>query len=96
MPSVNKETSTFVSGKLACAATLHRPQTTGEQTQHPAILMVHGWGGIQDLLVGPFIDAFTAAGYAVMTFDYSSWGDSEASRGMSSTPGNEYVRPNWH
>ena len=77
MSRMNNETSTFLSGDLACAATLYTPSTSAGPSQHPAILMVHGWGGIQALLVEPFIEGFVAAGYAVMTFDYSSWGDSQ-------------------
>lgn len=70
-------TSTFISSGVLCAATLHLPQNYDGQNTLPAILMIHGWGGIQEALVSPFHQAFTAAGFAVMTFDYAGWGYSQ-------------------
>lgn len=70
--------SVFYSDGVQCVASLFIPQTTkGHSDGFPAILMVHGWGGVQGALTGPFIAAFTDAGYAVMTFDYPGWGCSE-------------------
>jgi len=65
----------FYSDGTWCAATLHRPAKATAETL-PAILMLHGWGGIQDALTVPYYEEFTRAGYAVMTFDYRGWGDS--------------------
>ena len=59
-----------------CAAKIYYPNVETAQ-KHPVILMVHGWGGTQDLLTLPFVQAFMQIGYAVMTFDYSTWGKSE-------------------
>jgi dipeptidyl aminopeptidase/acylaminoacyl peptidase len=59
-----------------CAAKIYYPNAETAQ-KHPVILMVHGWGGTQDLLTLPFVQAFMQIGYAVMTFDYSTWGKSE-------------------
>lgn len=64
----------FQSAGVRCAATLHLPEGVGP---FPAILMVHGWGGVQDALTLPFYAPFNAAGFAVMTFDYVGWGQSE-------------------
>ncbi len=58
-----------------CAATLYRPAAAGD-AELPAILMVHGWGGTQDTLTVPFYEEFTRAGFVVMSFDYTGWGDS--------------------
>jgi pimeloyl-ACP methyl ester carboxylesterase len=69
------ERTGFYSRGTWCAATLHRPVSDNRKTM-PAILMLHGWGGIQDSLTVPFYEEFTRAGYAVMTFDYRSWGES--------------------
>ncbi|MCH8497408.1 MAG: alpha/beta fold hydrolase [Marinobacter sp.] len=69
------ERTGFYSRGVWCAAALHRPVSDGRQAM-PAILMLHGWGGIQDALTVPFYEEFTRAGYVVMTFDYRSWGDS--------------------
>ena len=65
----------FYSGGTWCAATLHRPAKATAETL-PAILMLHGWGGIQDALTVSYYEEFTRAGYVVMTFDYRGWGDS--------------------
>lgn len=68
--------STFRSEGVACAATLHLPAGV-DAGPVPAILMLHGWGGVGGALLMPFIEGFVAAGFAVMTFDYPGWGDSD-------------------
>jgi pimeloyl-ACP methyl ester carboxylesterase len=72
--SAQSSTSTFRVDEVKCAATLRLPEGTGP---FPAILMVHGWGGVQDALTLPFYEPFNQAGFAVMTFDYSGWAKSE-------------------
>jgi pimeloyl-ACP methyl ester carboxylesterase len=67
--------SQFISNEVQCAANLY--VTDPEARNLPAILMMHGWGGIQDALTTPFYQAFLDAGFAVMTFDYATWGDSQ-------------------
>lgn len=65
--------STFVTGGDACSATLHVPEGA-EGTERPGILMVGGWGSVQQALTHSFINRFVAAGYAVMEFDFPGWG----------------------
>lgn len=65
----------FYSAGTWCAATLHRPAKACDESL-PAILMLHGWGGIQDAMTASYVEEFTRAGYAVMSFDYRGWGDS--------------------
>lgn len=72
--NITPQEFTFESQGTTCAATLYCPSGNGP---FPAILMSHGWGGIQDALTTPFYPKFLAAGYAVMTFDYRGWGKSE-------------------
>lgn len=72
--STLKSTSSFHVGEKECAVTLRLPEGSGP---FPAILMVHGWGGVQDALTLPFYEPFRQAGFAVMTFDYAGWGKSE-------------------
>ncbi len=70
--------SVFYSDGVQCAASLFLPEALNKVPGGlPAILMVHGWGGVQGSLTGPFIAAFIDAGFAVMTFDYPGWGSSE-------------------
>lgn len=66
--------STFKSHGVDCAATLRLPP--GEPP-FAAILMAHGWGGVQDSMTTPFYPRFLEAGFAVMTFDYRGWGESK-------------------
>ena len=72
--SALRSRSTFRANEVECAATLRLPEGAGP---FPAILMVHGWGGVQDALTLPFYEPFNQAGFAVMTFDYSGWAKSE-------------------
>jgi pimeloyl-ACP methyl ester carboxylesterase len=65
--------STFVTGGVSCSATLHVPEGA-DGKELPAILMVGGWGSVQQALTHSFINRFVAAGYAVMEFDFPGWG----------------------
>ncbi|MFM0737045.1 alpha/beta fold hydrolase [Paraburkholderia xenovorans] len=58
--------------------TVHRPDT---QDNVPAIILCHGFCGIQELLLPRFVEAFVAAGYAAVTFDYRGFGASGGERG---------------
>jgi len=44
---------------------------------YPVILLAHGMGLIQGKSLNSFVDAFQSAGYAVVTFDYATFGKSE-------------------
>ncbi|XID74346.1 alpha/beta hydrolase [Alkanindiges sp. WGS2144] len=65
--------STFLVDGITCAATLHTP-LGADKKQYPAILMLGGWGSIQQALTLPYINQFVQAGFAVMEFDYPGWG----------------------
>jgi dienelactone hydrolase len=43
----------------------------------PAVLLCHGGGGVQEIAVRDYAARFATAGVTAMTFDYSSWGDSD-------------------
>jgi len=60
------------------AVTLHVPPT-GEN--FPAILLCHGFCGIQEILLPAFVNAFVAAGFAAVTFDYRGFGASGGEQG---------------
>lgn len=47
----------------------------------PTILMCHGYFCIQDVLLSGFVQRFVDAGYAVVTFDYRGFGDSDGDIG---------------
>jgi len=70
---VNVIKSTFVTEGVNCSAMLH-VLAGPENIQRPGILMVGGWGSVQQALTYSFINRFVAAGYAVMEFDFPGWG----------------------
>ena len=44
------------------------------------VLLCHGYTGVKDLYLPDNARVLNQAGYAVMTFDYKGWGESEGSR----------------
>ena len=56
--------------------TLWRPEARGEEPL-PAILLVHGWGGVREHLDATYAPKFADAGFVVLSFDYRGWGDSD-------------------
>lgn len=66
--------------RLPCgiAATLRSPDNA---TSAPTIILCHGFCGIQQLLLPPFAEAFTAEGFTTITFDYRGFGASGGERG---------------
>ncbi|MDE2402902.1 MAG: alpha/beta hydrolase [Burkholderiales bacterium] len=67
--------SSFMGHGVACAATLHLPMD-GRDAPRPAILMVGGWGSVQQALTSSYVNRFVEAGWAVMEFDFPTWGHS--------------------
>lgn len=54
---------------------LYQPQT--RDSRIPCIVMNNGLGGTRDMLLEPYALRFCDAGYAVITYDYRHFGDSE-------------------
>jgi uncharacterized protein len=62
---------------------LHRPDRPAERS--PFVVQGPGWLGLADAkLYRPYHEAFTAAGFSVLIFDYRGFGDSEGDRGTLS------------
>lgn len=61
--------------------TLRSPSDSGA---FPLIILCHGFCGIQEILLPRFAEAFTAAGFATITFDYRGFGESYGERGRLS------------
>lgn len=62
---------------------LHRPDAPPPRS--PFIVQGPGWLGLADaMLYQPYHEAFTAAGFSVLIFDYRGFGDSEGDRGTLS------------
>ncbi|MGE3077031.1 MAG: alpha/beta hydrolase [Dehalococcoidia bacterium] len=66
----------FESGGMRLAGELFTPEASGP---HPAVVLLHGAGmGTRDYL-GPYVEAFVAAGLAAFVFDRRGEGESEGS-----------------
>src|SRR5688572_28105335 len=62
---------------------LHRPD--GATEQWPFVVQGPGWLGLADAkLYRPYHEALTAAGFALLIFDYRGFGESEGDRGTLS------------
>ena len=78
------ERVTFYSEGSRLSGFLHRPDAA-DGTRLPFIVQGPGWLGLADAkLYQPYHEAFTAAGFAVLIFDYRGFGDSEGDRGTIS------------
>ncbi|MFE6195793.1 alpha/beta hydrolase [Streptomyces sp. NPDC057838] len=65
----------FDSGGTRCAARVYRP--TDADQPLPVIVMAHGFGAVRALRLYAYAERFAAAGYAVVVFDYRTFGESE-------------------
>lgn len=59
------------------AVTVRKPDLSSA----PAIILCHGFCGIQEILLPAFAEAFTRAGFTTITFDYRGFGASGGERG---------------
>ncbi|MGH3321566.1 MAG: alpha/beta hydrolase [Streptosporangiaceae bacterium] len=71
----------FFSSGLRLDADLHLPDDGGAGAPYPAIIPLSGFQGLKVIHPERFARAFVPRGYAVLTFDYRSFGDSEGERG---------------
>lgn len=76
------ETVSYFSAGAEIAGLLRLPETDGP---YPAIVQGPGWLGLKDAkLYLPYHEALTAAGFALLIFDYRGFGDSGGDRGTLS------------
>jgi len=59
------------------AGDLWKPENLKPNEKRPALLMVHGWGGLKSHLNDAYAPLFSELGYIVLTFDYRGWGESD-------------------
>ncbi len=84
---MRSETITFYSEGTPVKGTLRLPDSA--EGPLPGIVQGPGWLGLRDAaLYEPYHEALTAAGFAVLIFDYRGFGDSGGDRG-SLSPGNQ-------
>ena len=59
-----------------CAASIHLPAGQ-DQTDRPGVVLVHGYGCTRAMRLDPYVAGLTDAGFAVLTYDPRTIGDSE-------------------
>ena len=65
----------FQSGGLTCRGWLYRPE--GAANAVPGIVMSHGFSAVKEQGLADYAERFTAAGFAVLVFDYRFLGASD-------------------
>ena len=75
-PLFSTERDSFTSHGVTCAATVYRPAPSADAPT-PVIVMAHGFGAVRALRLPAYAERFAAEGYAVVTFDYRGFGDSD-------------------
>jgi dipeptidyl aminopeptidase/acylaminoacyl peptidase len=75
----------FYSEGARLSGFLHCPDAPRSAGRLPFVVQGPGWLGLADAkLYQPYHEAFTAAGFAVLIFDYRGFGESEGDRGTIS------------
>jgi dienelactone hydrolase len=73
---VQKRSLTLYSEGTRIAAECYIPAHLPPAKGFPGILLCHGWSGVQSQLAS-FAGDLARSGFAVMTFDYRGWGESD-------------------
>ena len=79
MTDISTESVKFYSAGNKLAGDLYLP-TADSQIPRPAVVILHGWTGIKNFLVGDIATKFAHAGYVALTFDYRGYGESDGTR----------------
>lgn len=77
--SVSKQNITIWSDGRALDGDIYRPKQLSAEQIVPAIVTSHGWGGTKET-AARYAAKFADAGYIVVTFTHSSWGESDGNR----------------
>jgi dipeptidyl aminopeptidase/acylaminoacyl peptidase len=70
----------FYSEGTRLAGDLFLPDGLAAGEKRSGIVLCHGYTGVRNLYLPDTAKALTDAGYAVLTFDYKGWGDSDGPR----------------
>ena len=71
--NLRREEISFSNGGVTLSGTLITPAARGS---HPAVVLLHGSGGLNRYSFGPFPDFFLSRGYAVLVYDKRGTGNS--------------------
>jgi len=80
----------FYSENCKIEGHLYLPNSINEGEKIPAIILCHGFAGVKEMLLPPYAEKFSKAGYAVLAFDYRGFGESEGIEGAL-IPANQVV-----
>ncbi|MDD7805065.1 MAG: alpha/beta fold hydrolase [Endozoicomonas sp. (ex Botrylloides leachii)] len=69
----------FTSQRLTIAGHLYLPEKGHKP--FPLVILCHGFCGVKELLIPNYADYFSRHGYAVLTFDYRGFGESQGEQG---------------
>ena len=75
--AASPESITIWSDGVRMAGDLWKPTDLSANEKRPAVLLVHGWGGLKSHLNQAYAPQFAELGYVVLTFDYRGWGESD-------------------
>ena len=67
----------FTSAGLQCAGWYYLPGGGRPGERRAAVVMAHGWGGVKEMDLANFAQAFASAGLVVLAFDYRFVGGSQ-------------------
>ena len=78
---MSRETISFYSEGVKLKGDLFLPDGASADDRRAGIVLCHGYTGVKDLYLPDNAEWLRQAGYAVLTFDYKGWGESEGARG---------------
>ncbi len=67
----------FISQGLKCRGWFYVPDGLAEGQKVPAVVMAHGFSAVKEMFLSNYAEKFSAAGMAVLVFDYRFLGDGE-------------------
>jgi uncharacterized protein len=74
---ITPKTVTFFSEGVKLVGDLYLPAGLAAGEKRAGIVLCYGYTGVRTLFLTPTAHALSEAGYAVLTFDYKGWGDSD-------------------
>ena len=79
MDNYTRTSVSFFSEGNKLSGHIYKPTTI--TTKLPAIILCHGFAGIKEFLLPNYAERFAKAGFIVLAFDYTGFGESEGHRG---------------
>jgi len=71
---IERQNIQFISQGQSCSGWFYR---AAQKEASPCIILAHGFGGTKEMRLDAYAEAFVAAGYNALVFDYRHFGESE-------------------